>query len=205
MTETLAILGGVALVHFFGAASPGPSVVLITRTAAVDGRAAALWMALAIGLGGAVWAAAAVFGLALVFAAAPWLYQALKLAGAACLLWLALQMRRHAETPLDEAADGARLGPAAAFKRALAIQLANPKVMVFFGSVFVAFVPEGSSAALLGLIVFNVFVVEAVLFGIVALAFSAGPVRRGYIRAKAWIDRICGGALGLPGLRLALG
>jgi len=205
MAETLLILGGVALIHLLGAASPGPAFVLITRTAAVGGRAPALWMALATAMGGAAWAAAAVFGLALVFAAAPWLYTAMKWAGAAYLIWLAVQMWCHAEAPLDTSGSAAGRTAAAAFRRALTLQLANPKVMVFFGSVFVAVVPQDASGWLLALIVANVFAVEAALFSAIALAFSAGPVRRGYLRAKAWVDRVCGGALGLLGLRLVLG
>ncbi|MEO1688629.1 MAG: LysE family transporter [Pseudomonadota bacterium] len=205
MADTLLILAGVALVHLAGAASPGPSFVVVARAAAARSRASGLWMSLGMGLGAAAWAAAALFGLAALFAAAPWLHDVVRLAGAAFLLWLSVQMIRHAQAPPDAAEGAAPTTSLAALRQATLVQLSNPKVMIFFASVFVAVVPPDAPPALLGLILLNVLLVEAAWYALVALAFSAGPIRSRYLAAKAWIDRICGGALGLIGLRLALG
>lgn len=203
--ETALILAGVAAVHLAGAASPGPSFVLVARTAATGGRAAGLATALGMGLGATLWAAAALVGLAALFAAAPWLYAAVKLAGAGFLLWLGWMMWRHAAEPTENAA-GAPLaaGLHAAFRRATLVQLANPKVAVFFASVFVAVAPPDAPGWLIAAIVGNVFLVEAAWYALVALAFSVPAVRARYIGWKAALDRACGGVMGLLGLRLAV-
>lgn len=196
-------LAGVAFVHFLGAASPGPSFVLIARTSAASGRPRGLRMALGMGLGAAIWAGAAVMGLALLFEAAPLLYDAVRLAGAAFLLWLAVMMWRHARSPLD--AGAAAAGGDAPLRHALMVQLSNPKVMVFFGSVFVGFVPPDAPGWMIALILTNVLLVEGGWYALVAQVFSTRRVRERYERLKAWADRACGGVMGLLGLRLALG
>jgi threonine/homoserine/homoserine lactone efflux protein len=76
---------------------------------------------------------------------------------------------------------------------------------VFFGSIFVAMLPSDVPLwmiiALIAIVTFN----EIWWYTIVALFFGAGPVRRFYIRAKAWIDRVTGLFLGVLGLRLLWG
>ncbi|MGM0585798.1 MAG: LysE family translocator [Pseudomonadota bacterium] len=201
--EIALTLAGVALVHFFGAASPGPSFVLVARTAAAASRARGLRMALGMGIGAAIWAAGAVLGLALLFETAPLLYDAMRLAGAAFLIWLAVTMWRHAESPL--ASDAAPAGGEAPLRHALMVQLSNPKVMVFFGSVFVGFVPPDAPAWMIAVILANVLIVEGGWYALVARVFSARRVRERYQRMKAWADRGFGTVMGALGLRLALG
>lgn len=205
--ETALILLGVAAVHLAGAASPGPSFVLVARVSAAESRAAGLAMSLGMGVGATAWAAAALLGLAALFAAAPWLYTAVRLLGAAYLIWLAAMMWRHARAPLESGPETATApaarGLLAAFRRATLVQLSNPKVVVYFASVFVAVAPPDAPAWLLSWILANVMLVESAWYALVALAFSAAPVRRRYVAAKAWVDRVCGGVMGLIGLRLA--
>ena len=90
------------------------------------------------------------------------------------------------------------------FVRALLLQLSNPKIMVFFGSVFLSVLPQDMpgwmEGAVLALVAFN----EFTWFALLALLFSGGTARAFYRRAKFWLDRIMGGALALLGLRLAL-
>jgi len=112
---------------------------------------------------------------------------------------------RHAKEPLLEpSAAVVETGAMQGFMRALLLQLSNPKVMVFFGSIFLALLPADPpgwmQAMTLAIVAFNEFAWYALL----TLLFSGGPARAFYRRAKFWLDRIMGGALGLLGLRLAL-
>ncbi len=204
--ETALILFGVAAVHLAGAASPGPSFVRVARTAAGRDRLDGLVTACGTGVGAAFWAAAALLGLEALFAAAPGLRAAVRLDGAAYLIWLAVAMWRHARAPLEaETPTGpaeAALGPA--FRRATLVQLSNPKVTIYFASVFVAVAPAEAPAWLLGWILANVMLVETARHALVAPAFSAAAVRARYVAAKARVDRACGGVMGLIGLRFVL-
>ena len=73
---------------------------------------------------------------------------------------------------------------------------------VFFGSIFIAMLPSAvplwMTLALIAIVTFN----EIWWYSVVALFFGAGPVRRFYIKAKVWIDRVTGLFLGALGLRL---
>jgi threonine/homoserine/homoserine lactone efflux protein len=198
------VLVGLAVVHLMAVASPGPSTVLVIQTAAVSGRRAGLLAAFAMMLGALAWAAAALYGLQILFARFEWLYVAFRIGGAIYLLYLAYMLIRHAGAPLPEADPAAGRGGAwQGFTKALLLQLSNPKVMVFMGSIFVSLLPAQPpawmDATVLAIVAFN----EFAWFALLALLFSGETARAFYRRTKLWLDRIMGGALGLLGLKLA--
>lgn len=204
MTSYLLPLLGPAAVHLLAVASPGPSTVLVVQAAAVAGRRGGLIAAFAMMLGALAWAAAALYGLQALFAQFAWLYRAFQIAGGLFLIYLAVMIWRHARDPLPEIPGVARGSDSQIFVRALLLQLSNPKIMVFFGSIFLSVLPQDMpgwmEGAVLALVVFN----EFTWFALLALLFSGGTARAFYRRAKFWLDRIMGGALALLGLRLAL-
>ena len=148
MDYVVALLG-LAVVHLLAVASPGPSTVLVIQTAAVAGRRGGLLAAFAMMLGALAWAAAALYGLQALFARFDWLYLAFRIGGAA----LSALSRGHAVAPCR--AIRCRRSPAArtahmtgwqGFLRALLLQLSNPKIMVFFGSIFLSLLPPDRRA-----------------------------------------------------------
>ncbi|MDP1840138.1 MAG: LysE family transporter [Reyranella sp.] len=196
-------LAGLAVVHLLAVASPGPSTVLVIQTAAVSGRRAGLLAAFAMMLGALVWAAAALYGLQVLFARFDWLYVAFRVAGALYLLYLAFMLIRHAGAPLPEADPSAvRAGAWQGFVKALLLQLSNPKVMVFMGSIFISLLPAQPPAWMDATVLAIVAANEFVWFALLALLFSGGAARAFYRRAKLWLDRLMGGVLGLLGVRL---
>lgn len=201
--DYVVVLLGLAVVHLLAVASPGPSTVLVIQTAAVSGRRAGLLAAFAMMLGALVWAAAALFGLQVLFARFEWLYLAFRIAGAIYLLYLAYMLLRHAGAPLPEADPSvARAGAWQGFLKALLLQLSNPKVMVFMGSIFISLLPAQPPAwmdtTVLAIVAFN----EFAWFALLALVFSGDAARAFYRRTKLWLDRLMGGVLGLLGVRL---
>ncbi len=199
----LLLLAGLALVHLLAVASPGPSTVLVIQTAAGSGRRAGLLAALAMMVGALAWAAAALYGLQALFARFEWLYVALRILGGGYLLYLAVMLWRHAGAPLPATEPGTRReGGWRGFLHALLLQLSNPKIMVFFGSIFLSLLPGDlpvwMEAAVLAIVAFN----EFAWFALLALLFSGGTAQAFYRRAKRWLDRIMGGVLGLLGVRL---
>ena len=147
IVDYVVALLGLALVHLLAVASPGPSTVLVIQTAAGSGRrAAGFSAAFAMMLGALVWAAAALYGLQALFARFGWLYLAFRIGGAAYLLYLAFMLWRHAGAPLApmSAARTAHMTGWQGFLRALLLQMSNPKIMVFFGSIFLSLLPAQS-------------------------------------------------------------
>ena len=193
------------LAHLIAAASPGPAILLAARTGVTQGFRTGLWLCVGLALGALIWAMAALFGLAALFRIAPTLLWAFKLAGAAFLIWIAVQMWRLARDPLEIPATGLAVPqtPFAAFRLGLFAQLANPKPAIFFGAVFVAAVPSGTPPILVAALLASVFANEMLCTLAVARAFSLPTPRRAYQRFKLVIDRAFGGALAALGVKLA--
>jgi len=200
------VLLGLAVVHLLAVASPGPSTVLVIQTAAVAGRRGGLLAAFAMMVGALLWATAALYGLQALFARFDWLYVAFRIGGGLYLLYLAVMIWRHAGDPLPEIpVDRTRhMTGWQGFLRALALQLSNPKIMVFFGSIFLSLLPQNPPAWMDATVLAIVALNEFCWFALLALLFSGGPARAFYRRAKVWLERIMGGVLGLLGLRLIL-
>jgi threonine/homoserine/homoserine lactone efflux protein len=152
-----------------------------------------------------IWAVATLFGLDLLFARAPWLYDAMRLGGAAYLIYLGVGMLRGAWRG-DRMAGGElpALPGYRTFLRALGIQLSNPKAAVFFGSIFVALLPAAAplwvKVGALAILAVN----EFGFYGLVAVVLSAPRAQRIYGNAKRALDALFGGFLTALGMKLAL-
>jgi len=205
MDTTLSLLG-IAGAMAVGAMSPGPSFVMVARTA-VASRADGLAAALGMGAGGLVFAIAALAGLQAAFLAVPALYLAIKGFGGAYLVYLGIRIWRGARQPLAMAQDaGASLPQSGRGKRTfllgLATQVSNPKTAVVYASIFAAFLPREVPLVLALAVPAVIFCIETGWYAIVALALSSAAPRSAYLRYKTWIDRAAGGVMGLLGLRL---
>lgn len=202
---TLALLG-IAGAMTVGAMSPGPSFVMVARTA-VTSRADGLAAALGMGAGGLVFAIAALAGLQAAFLAVPALYLAIKGLGGAYLVYLGFRIWRGARQPLAVAQEAdASQRPQGRGRRTfllgLATQVSNPKTAVVYASIFAAFLPREVPLVLALAVPAVIFCIETGWYSIVALALSSAAPRSAYLRYKVWIDRAAGGVMGLLGLRL---
>lgn len=188
----------------FAAISPGPAVIMSARTGLTEGMRTGFMLALGIGAGAVVWASAAMFGLNLVFAMAPALLWALKLGGAAYLLWMAWHLWRDAAKPLaTEDAQAVPRSGLSAFRLGLLTQLANPKPAVMFSAIFMGTVPQGTPAWVYLALLAVIFVAETLWNTLVARIFSLDRTRARYISLKTVIDRSFGGLLALLGVKIA--
>lgn len=200
MTSELWTVVSIGLVQIMAVISPGPSFLITAQTAVGRSRLDGVKVALGLGAGTVIWSSAALLGLNVLFHAIPPLFLAMKVFGALFLLWIAFKIFAHAADPLDLSNPDSTAGNP--FAKGFLVQIGNPKVVVFFGSIFVAMlpatVPGWMAVALIALVSFN----EVWWYSLVALFFGASPVRRFYLKAKAWIDRAVGLFLGAVGLRL---
>jgi RhtB (resistance to homoserine/threonine) family protein len=202
MTANIVTLATIGFVQLLAVMSPGPSFLVTARTAVAHSRAEGIKVALGLGAGTIVWSAAALLGLNLLFRQFHWLFIGMKVAGALFLLWIAFQIFRHAADPVEmneRATDEIGRSP---LLRGFLTQISNPKVVVFFGSIFVAMLPSEVPGWMIAARIAIVTMNEIVWYSLVSLFFGSSPVRRSYLLAKRWIDRVTGAFLGLLGLRL---
>ena len=114
--------------------TPGPIVTLVISTGVTQGPRAALTTVAGTTFGNALLLAAIALGLNWVHAHADLLFSALRLTGAAYLIWLGVQAWRHAGEESQRPTDTGR----ARFVRGVLVALSNPKTIVFF----TAFLPQ---------------------------------------------------------------
>ena len=199
MTSNIWVIISIGLVQMAAVISPGPSF-LITAQMAVAGKPIdGMKLALGLGAGTTVWASAALLGLNVLFHAMPPLFFGMKIFGALFLIWIATKIFRHAAEPLQLKGGGAQGNP---FVKGFLVQISNPKVVVFFGSVFVAMLPAQVPLWMTVVLIAMVSLNEVWWYSLVALCFGYGPVRALFLRAKTTIERVVGLFLGVLGLKL---
>lgn len=147
---------------------PGPAMLYAAAQTMARGRFAGLMASLGIHLGGYVHVVAAAAGLSILFHAVPTLYLAVKLAGAAYLVWLGFTLMRakaggDGHLPAVEAKSARR-----AFFESITVEVLNPKTAIFF----VAFLPQFTDAAA----AFPVWVQFLLLGTVVNLIFSSADI-----------------------------
>jgi threonine/homoserine/homoserine lactone efflux protein len=167
--------------------SPGPDFALTVRNSLRDGGLAT---ALGVVTGQLVWALATAAGIAALLVASHPAFVALRIAGAAYLIWLGLTALRRR--------GGHEIAPrrGSPYRQGLLSNLGNPKMPVFFTSLLPQF---GASFAALAL--------HGVAFAALTLAWLAVVARIGRVlgtgRVRRAIDVVTGVVLVAFGLRLA--
>lgn len=195
----------IAVVHLVALMSPGPDFFFVSQTAVSRARRQALFGVVGITLGVLVWSALALAGLQLLLQRLAWLERLISVAGGLYLAWMGLKMLRgalRAPAVAGEPQQALQQSDWATLRAGLLTNLSNPKVVIYFGSVFSAFLGDGvGAAARWGL--WSMVVIETLLwFTLVAGVFALPAMRRGYLRLSRWIDGLAGAVFVAFGLHL---
>jgi threonine/homoserine/homoserine lactone efflux protein len=165
------VLPGFVAVILLFLIPPGPDMAYMLAVGLQGGRRPALKAILGIGTGMSVYAGAVVVGVGKFAQSNPLLLEAIKMLGAAYLLWLAyVTVRRASRT------SGAVGGTATDrwYLRGALVSVANPKIVLFFLAVLPGFTGKAQNVVLqMGMLgAVNVFI-EVVLYGSIGL-FAGG-------------------------------
>lgn len=187
--------------------APGADTALVLRAALLGGARSAAATAAGVAAGLLVWGTASALGAAALLAAYPAAHLALRVGGAAYLLflgtrmvWRALRAPRGPAGPDGAGAAGGRGG----FVRGLVTNLLNPKIGVFYLALLPQFAVDGVAPAVLGGALALVHAGMALAWlGIVGAA--AGRARRALARpgAARGVEAVTGSALVAMGAALA--
>jgi threonine/homoserine/homoserine lactone efflux protein len=189
--------------------TPGQDTALTIRNTLLGGRGGGFGTALGVSTGQAVWAVATSAGLAVLLEASRPAFVALRIAGAAYLVYLGGQalydaVRGHARGEGMGSAGSRRMRPWRAFRQGLLSNLGNPKMVVFFTSLLPQFVTRGhggfSALLLLGLL-FSLMTLTWLTAYSVAVAKARAYLLRSGVRRV--LDAITGTVLVALGVRLA--
>ena len=190
------------------AITPGPGIFYVAARTLSGGRAEGIASSLGTGIGGSVHVIAGALGVSAIVLASAELFTALKLIGAAYLVfigWRTFQSARRESAPdlsvMIEPPHGVRR----AFREGILVEALNPKTAAFF----LAFIPQfidPAGAVALQFVVLGLISVTLNTLADVVVAFAASRIRAGAASRPELIRRLreaSGGAMVLLGLGLA--
>lgn len=188
-------------------ATPGPDTAYIVGRSVAQGRRAGLVSALGISAGCCVHALASALGLSAVLAASATAFSIVKLLGGMYLIYLGMRMLLAKPAhPLQAPAAQATRPMKTIFWQAVATNILNPKVILFFLSFFPQFVRADSSQKTAAFLVLGAAFVALSTVWNSGTAFLAGTLARRAGRnphVRLWLERVVGGAFVALGVKLA--
>jgi threonine/homoserine/homoserine lactone efflux protein len=203
--DPLLFLGVIALLTI----TPGADMAMVSRSVFLGGRRAAFATTLGIAAGCMLWAIASAAGVAAILAASETAYDALRLVGAAYLVWLGLQSlwaaaRGYGGEPLARGAEKPAGSLRRPFRQGLLTNLFNPKIALFYTTFLPQFIRPGDPVLLLSIGMATVHVV----LGIVWLSTYAWLLDRAVetfksSRLRRTLDALTGSVLVALGIRVA--
>ena len=181
---------------------PGPTVTVIVANSLAHGSRAGLLNVAGTQLGLALMMAILVVGLSSVIAAMGWLFDWLRWAGAAYLVWLGWKLLRAPEAMVDIQKSSVPKG--GFLLQGFLVLMANPKALLWFGAFLPQFIdPTGNyvgQIVLLGVTAMAVALVSDGAYAVVTGRASAMLSRK---RVRL-VSRLSGGFLIGGGIWLAL-
>lgn len=204
--DTILTIAPIIAVLAIGVVSPGPSFILVARTAVAHSAGAAIASAIGMAVGATILSIAALLGLSTILNQIPSAYFGLKVIGGLYLIYLASKTWWGAALPLQISVENGHCSPERLqhFWLAIGTMISNPKAAVQYGVIFAAMLPRVPSASLIAVLPMAVFALEASWYLVVALVLSAPRARSSYLLLKTQIDRTVGVVLSLLGVRLLL-
>jgi len=195
------------LVFILAVISPGSDFALILRQALMRGRRAAIVSALGIGAAMITHVSYTILGLGLIITNSLLLFNIIKWAGVAYLFYLGFKALTAKDITSSLPSSGNPVAsdnssPFQSFLLGFAINLLNPKAVVFFLSIFSTLIAPSTPFEIkftYGLIIASVTALWFVAVGM----FMTTPVIRGlFMRLSKWINRASGLAFITLGIRL---
>ena len=186
---------------------PGADMTFIIASAARGGRSDGVVAALGVGAGALFHVLAAVLGLSAILASSQALFNLIKWAGAAYLLWIAFSLIRNGGGASGEGAPRPPPGGWRLFRAAMLVNLLNPKVALFFLAFLPQFVDPQSAVPALQILALGLwFDFAGTLVNVAVALAAAGTAAR--LRDIAWVGRaarwLAATAMGALALQLAL-
>ncbi len=173
--------------------TPGPNLLYLISRTLCQGRPAGLVSLAGTTTGFAVHILAAAFGLSAVFIAVPVVYDGVRWAGAAYLLYLAWDSVRSGSGGVFAPRMLSAAAPAKLFRMGLVTSILNPKIALFYLALFPQFVDPSRGGVLGQSLVLGATQIVVAIIGDTSFVLAAAGVARwlatrpGWATAQRWI------------------
>lgn len=180
--------------------SPGPATLAISGTAMSAGRAAGVSVASGVVVGSASWGIAAALGMSALMLANAWVFEVIRYAGAAYLLYLAVKSLRSAVRPKPLTMQSQ--SNESLFLKGFLIHITNPKAILAWGAIYAIALPSGASTGMVWQLFGLLVTTSVIVFIGYGILFSHPAVVRGYVSAKRWFDALFAALFGAASLKI---
>ncbi|TCT32761.1 RhtB (resistance to homoserine/threonine) family protein [Providencia alcalifaciens] len=196
----------VATIAALGMISPGPDFFLIIKNAARYQRSAAMMTALGIIVAIALHMSYCVAGLAVLITTTPWLFNILKYAGAAYLIWIGIKslMPQKAQSVDLMSNQHQHVTFKKAFMQGFLCNVLNPKATLFFLAIFTQVLSVDSTFSEKLWFAFIIWGLAVIYWPILVCLIQSAPVRKGLAKVQKYVDKVLGVVLVAFGIRVAL-
>ncbi|WP_028113411.1 LysE family translocator [Ferrimonas kyonanensis] len=177
-----------ATVCVLGALSPGPSLALVINNTVQRGTATGLRTALGHGIGVALYALITAMGLGLLISQTPWLFDGIKYAGAAFLVYMAIKILLA--KPDAEGQSAPSKTRFVGFGGGFMVAFLNPKLAIFFLALFSQFVRADLTLGDQLLMMATAGGIDALWYAAVALGIGRTGLLGWLQRHGIWVDRV---------------
>ncbi|MCF0266725.1 LysE family transporter [Acinetobacter guillouiae] len=191
----MSMLLTICALHFVAQLSPGPDVLLVAKSSASTTRANTLKIILGISAGVVVWVALTLLGFTVLLEQWPWIQQVLMLIGGLFLAKMGYAMLRGGIATLKQNTnlDGViEQPPKNYFLLGLYTNLANPKIVIYFSSVFSLALSSTAGADLKPQLAVIIPIQTFLVFSLLMMIMSIPKIKRVYQKSGSYIDIVSG-------------
>jgi threonine/homoserine/homoserine lactone efflux protein len=183
----LPALLGFALVSFGLVLTPGPNMIYLISRSITQGRLDGLISLGGVALGFVFYMLCAAFGITALLFAVPYAYDALRLAGAAYLLWLAWQaLKPNGRSPF-QVRELAVDRPRKLFAMGFVTNLLNPKIAMLYLALLPHFIDPAQGSVLTQSVVFGLIQIVISVSVNAMIALAAGSIARFLKLRPTWL------------------
>ncbi|MEA2884407.1 MAG: hypothetical protein QOH32_3663 [Bradyrhizobium sp.] len=178
---------GFALVSLGMVLTPGPNMIYLISRSITQGRLAGLISLGGVALGFVFYMLCAAFGISALLFAVPYAYDALRLGGAAYLLWLAWQaLKPNGRSPF-QVRELAVDGPRKLFAMGFVTNLLNPKIAMLYLALLPQFIDPAQGSVLTQSLVFGLIQIVISVSVNAMIALAAGSIARFLRLRPTWL------------------
>lgn len=203
----MTILFSIIILHFLAQITPGPDILLISKIAMTKGKIPAIFSILGITLGIAIWIILTLTGFSLLLAQFTWIQPLIMLFGAVFLAKMGIAMlksyyqqsQKQANIHQTESHDEALTIPPIKkqsnlryLTQGLFTNLANPKAVIYFASVFSLAVKSPELQSFKPVLAIVVIIETFLVFLALVWALSHPKIQPLYQKNERYIDGIAG-------------
>ncbi|MGE8529923.1 MAG: LysE family transporter [Acinetobacter guillouiae] len=191
----MSMLLTICALHFVAQLSPGPDVLLVAKSSASTTRANTVKIILGISAGVVVWVTLTLLGFTVLLEQWPWIQQVLMLIGGLFLAKMGYAMLRGGIATLKQNTnlDGViEQPPKNYFLLGLYTNLANPKIVIYFSSVFSLALSSTAGEDLKPQLAVIIPIQTFLVFSLLMMIMSIPKIKRIYQKSGSYIDIVSG-------------